>query len=159
MTVFVILAAISMMAQAAVLIASYIGAKKAQQRLALMLPEVEKLVATSQLTMEQSRVQMLDITNRTVEILETTRRQMVKVDEVLTDATGRALVQLEKAELVLDDTLSRAHETVAVVHTGIMKPLRELQGIAAGVRTAFTFLLRTRRTSGREITQDEEMFI
>jgi hypothetical protein len=60
--------------------------------------------------------------------------------------------------MVLDDAMSRAQETVAVVHSGIMIPLREIQGVTAGVRAAIHFLLRG-RNSHVQATADEEMFI
>jgi hypothetical protein len=75
------------------------------------------------------------------------------------DATQRAKVQLERAEMVLDDTMSRAHETVTMVHSGLLRPLREVQGIAAGIRTAIAHLTRGNRPSVAQATHDEEMFI
>lgn len=77
---------------------------------------------------------------------------------MLENAAGRAYIQMDRAEMVLDDAMSRAQETVAVVHSGIMKPLREIQGITAGVQAAIHFLLRGRR-SHVQATADEEMFI
>jgi hypothetical protein len=55
--------------------------------------------------------------------------------------------------------MSRAQETVATVQSGIMKPLREIQGVAAGVRTAIFYLMRGGRPSPAQATADEEMFI
>ncbi len=51
---------------------------------------------------------------------DSTRNQLAMVEEVVSDATSRAKVQMDRVELVLDDTLSRAHETVALLHSGIM---------------------------------------
>ena len=65
---------------------------------------------------------------------------------------------MESVELVLDDTFNRAHETVAVVHDGIMRPLRELNGIAAGVRAALVPWPR-QPSQVDQATSDEEMFI
>jgi hypothetical protein len=59
----------------------------------------------------------------------------------------------------LDDTLSRTHETVALLHDGIMKPLREVNGIAAGVRAALGAMARGNRPTVDRATSDEEMFI
>jgi hypothetical protein len=55
--------------------------------------------------------------------------------------------------------MSRAQETVTTVHKGIMIPLREIQGISAGVRTAIFYLMRGGRPSPAQATADEEMFI
>ena len=81
------------------------------------------------------------------------------VEEVVSDATSRAKVQMDRVELVLDDTLSRAHETVALLHSGIMRPLREINGVTAGLRAALQFLSRGNRPSVAQATSDEEMFI
>jgi ABC-type transporter Mla subunit MlaD len=110
-------------------------------------------------TVEQSKKQITEITTLANEILASTRNQLAMVEEVVVDATARARVQMDRVELVLDDTINRAHETVATVHSGIMRPLRELNGIAAGVRTALSVLGRSNRASVDQATSDEEMFI
>lgn len=81
------------------------------------------------------------------------------VEEVVGDAAVRAKVQMERVELVLDDTLSRAHETVAVFHDGIMRPLREVSAVAVGIRAAVGALARGDRPTVDRATSDEEMFI
>jgi len=60
---------------------------------------------------------------------------------------------------VLDDTMNRAQETVVLVHRGIMKPLKEIIGVATGLRTALRYLLRGERPNPAQATADEEMFI
>jgi hypothetical protein len=85
--------------------------------------------------------------------------QLARIDGVLEDASTRAHNQLAHAEMVIDDTMSRAQETVIIAHRGIMKPLREIQGVAAGVRTAIFYLMRGGRPSPAQATADEEMFI
>jgi hypothetical protein len=46
-----------------------------------------------------------------------------------------------------------------VLHDGIMKPLREVNGIAAGVRAALGAMARGNRPTVDRATSDEEMFI
>ncbi len=159
MTAFVIIAAIALCIQAGMLAAMYKTTKSLQSEIRPLLPKVESLVDTTKTTVEQSRKQILDITTSANEILKSTKEQLGMVQEVVEDATSRAKVQLERVELVLDDTLSRAHETVATVHDGIMRPLREINGIAAGVKTALSYLARGNRPSVDQVTSDEEMFI
>jgi len=93
------------------------------------------------------------------EMVDLSKEQLVKLDGVVTDATERAKVQMDRAELVLDDTVGRVHESVATVHNGIMKPIREVSGVAVGFRTALNHLLRGTRPMVNQATQDEEMFI
>lgn len=159
MTVFVVLAAVALVTQAIAIVALYKGIKATEERITTVLPKVEKLLETSQATLDQGRTQILEITRKTTEILDSARTQMVRVDEVLGEATLRARVQLERAEAIIDDTLSRAQQTVGLVHSGVMRPLREIQGVTAGIRTALAFLAKGNRPSVAQVTQDEEMFI
>jgi isoleucyl-tRNA synthetase len=159
MTVFVIVAAIAMVAQAAAMWGVYKATRSAQERILTVMPKVESLLATSQQTIEQSRVQILELTTKTNQILDTTKVQLARVDSLMADASGRAKAQLEKAEIVIDDTLSRAHQTVNMVHGGIVRPVREVQAVAAGLKTALQHFLRGGRPSPAQATADEEMFI
>lgn len=166
MTAFVIIAAIALCIQAGMLVAMNRTTKALHDKVAPLVPKVESLVPKVELlvestrsTVEQSKKQLAEITTRATEILDSTKHQLAMVEEVVTDASARARVQMERVELVLDDTLSRAHETVATVHNGIMKPLKELNGIAAGLKAAVAFLARGNRPSVAQATSDEEMFI
>jgi len=159
MTAFVIIAAIALCIQAGMLMGMYKTTKSLQADIKPLLPKVESLVETTRTTVEQSRKQIVDVTTTANEILASAKEQMSKVEDVVNDATSRAKVQLERVELVLDDTLSRAHETVATVHDGIMRPLREVNGIAVGIKTALAYLSRGNRPNVDQATSDEEMFI
>ena len=158
MTVFVCISAIALLIQAGMLFGLYRSARGMQENVQRLLPKIESLIEISRQTVEDSRKQILEITSKTSGILDTARKQLERVDSVLEDATARAHIQLERAEMVVDDAMQRAHETVALVHGGIMKPLREIQGVAAGLRTVLQFLLRG-RPNPTQATSDEEMFI
>ncbi|MEO8025201.1 MAG: hypothetical protein ABI823_01925 [Bryobacteraceae bacterium] len=153
------ISAVALCVQAGMLFGIYRTSKATHDKIVVVLPKLEKLLETSQDALEQSKKQILDITTKTNLILDSTREQLGKVDDLLTDASSRARVQMDRAELVLDDAMSRAQETVAVVHGGVMRPLREIQGVTAGLRTAFQVLLRGSRPTVAHVTQDEEMFI
>ena len=159
MTAFVIIAAIALCIQAAMLVAVSRTTKALQGKIEPLVPKLESLMASTKATVELSKQQIAEITSQASEILASTKSQLAMVEEVVTEATARAKVQMERVELVLDDTVSRAHETVALVHTGIMRPLREINGIAAGIRTALAYLGRGSRPSVAQATSDEEMFI
>jgi uncharacterized protein (DUF2236 family) len=84
---------------------------------------------------------------------------MARVDEVFSDAATRTRRQMDHAELVLDDALNRAQRTITTVQGGVMKPIREINAVAAGVRAGLHFLMRSGRPSPDQVTVDEEMFI
>ncbi len=158
MAAFVIVSAVALCIQAGFLFGIFKAVKTMEARTAPLIPKLDALVESSRVAIDDSRIQIRDITQKAGEILDSTRKQLARVDEVMEDAASRARVQMDRAEMVLDDTMNRAQETVALVHSGIMKPLREIQGVSAGVRAALDFLMRGRR-NGPVATADEEMFI
>lgn len=159
MAVFVAVSALALLVQAGMLYGLYKAARGLQQNAERLMPKIESLVDASRVTVEQSRAQIVDITSKTSEILDTTRKQLERVDGVMEEAAARARVQMDRAEMVLDDTMSRAQETVKLVQGGIIKPLKEIQSVAIGLRAAFQYLARGSRPHPANVTADEEMFI
>jgi hypothetical protein len=166
LAVFVGIAAIALCIQAGMLFGIYKSARTTEEhvkrvipKVETLLPKMEALVESSTATVDLGRKQIHEITTKASEILDMTRVQVTRIDSVLSDATERAHNQLAHAELVIDETMSRAQQTVATVQHGIMTPLREIQGVAVGVRTALQHLMRSGRPSPAQATADEEMFI
>lgn len=159
MTFFVIVAAIALCIQAAMLFGIYKATKTLQTQALSIMPQAKSVLAKAEATLDESRKNIVEITAKANEMMDLGKAQLVKLDAVLTDASGRAKVQLERAEMVVDDTVSRVHQSVTAVHNGIIRPVREIQGIATGVRAAVDHFLRGGRPSVAQVTQDDEMFI
>jgi F0F1-type ATP synthase membrane subunit b/b' len=159
MTIFVAVSAIALCIQMFLLLAIAKTAKTMQEQTASILPQAQSILAQADETIRASKGNVIEVTRKASEILDVAKAQMVKVDAVMTDASARAKVQLEKVELVVDDTVSRVHNTVTAVNQGVVRPIREIQGVAAGVRTAVAHLMRGGRPSVAQATQDDEMFI
>src|SRR5277367_4918500 len=97
MTVFVIVSAVALLIQAGLLFGIYKSSRKLEESTTRLLPKVEALVETSRVAVEDSRRQIVEITSKTSDILDITRRQLARVDEVMEDATVRARVQMDRA--------------------------------------------------------------
>lgn len=157
--IFIGIAAIAMLIQAATLLGLFLVARSFQNKLMPLLPEIEGIIGISRRTAERVEKHVEKIGTTSSAILDVTKQQLGKVDELLTDATTRAKVQMERAEMVLDDTMTRVQETVTVVQSGVVRPVREIYGIFAGIRTALSYLGRGSRPTVDHATSDEEMFI
>jgi len=157
LTFFVFLSAVALCIQAAMLIGIYKTTRVLQQQASSVLPQARSILSKAEATLDDNRKNIADFTTKASEIagkaselltkaneiaanandvVESGKAQMAKLDAVVTDAASRARVQLEKAELVVDDTVGRVHQTVTAVHNGVLKPVREIQGLTAGVRAA-----------------------
>jgi hypothetical protein len=159
LTVFVFLAAIAMLIQAGTLLGLFIVARKMQEKVSALTGPVTGIIDTSKKTLQTVEGHIDRIGKSSNAILDTTKQQLVKVDELITDASTRAKVQMERAEMVLDDTMGRVQNTVSFVQSGVVRPVREVQGIVTGIRTALTHLGRGGRPTVDHATADEEMFI
>ena len=166
LTVFVAVAAVALLIQMGTLLGLFLAVKKLQTQITALMPEITSIVGTGKKTAEATRrivensekhIEKIGVTSDA--ILETTKQQVAKIDELLTDATARARVQLERAEMVLDDSMGRAQETVSIVQRSVLRPIREINGLVAGLRTTISYLGRGSRPTVDHATADEEMFI
>ncbi len=157
--IFVALAAIAMAIQACTLLGLFLVARKLQQVVMPIIPEVEAIVGSTKRTVDRVEKHVEKIGATSSSILDVTKQQLVKVDELLTDATARAKVQMERAEMVLDDSMTRVQQTVSYVQSGVIRPVREVYGVFAGIRTTLAHLGRGGRPTVDHATSDEEMFI
>jgi F0F1-type ATP synthase membrane subunit b/b' len=158
-TFFIALTAISMFIQAMAIMGVAKKVREMQDNVSTLMPQAKSILSKAESTIDHSKKNIVEITEKANQMMDLSKAQLIKLDSVITDASERAHVQLERAELVVDDAVSRVHESVAAVHGGVLKPIREIQGVAAGVRTAFSVLLRRSRPTVAQATQDDEMFI
>ncbi len=159
LTVFVALTAVAMVAQAIAFVGLVVIARSMQAKVMAAWPDIQGIIGTSRRTVDRAEKNIAVIGASSVAILDVTKQQLAKVDELLTDASMRAKVQMDRAEMVMDDTMNRVQETVTVVQRGVLRPVREVHGIIAGLRTAVAHLSRGGRPTVDHATSDEEMFI
>jgi len=180
LTFFVFLCAVALCIQVGILIGMRNRMRALQQQVTSMMPRVQSVLTRVESTLDENRKNILDATakagdliaktneiaaktndiaSRALEMMDIGKAQLIKLDAVVTDASDRAKVQLERAELVVDDTLGRVNQTVTAVHNGVLRPVREVQAVAAGFRAAMEHLVRGGRPSVADATHDDEMFI
>jgi hypothetical protein len=150
--------AVALVIQACMLFGMYKATVVLRDRVMVTLPKVEALMETSRTAVEEGRVAIVEIREKSNVILDAGTKQMKQLEALLNDASERTARQLAYAEAVVEDTLNRVEDTVNLVHKGVLKPIRGITGLAAGISAALQYLL-SRRPNPRSATLDEEMFI
>jgi hypothetical protein len=133
-----------------------------QNKLDTMLDrDVQPLLAETRSLVADGRKTIATLQGTTEEIAQFAHNQTNRLDGLFSEAVERARLQLVRADDIFTDALGRVEVTAEQVHKTISAPLREIQAVLAGVRTAFEFLGGRRRPRGPvdRSTQDEEMFI
>ncbi len=158
LTIFVGLAAFAMLIQAGMLVGMLVVALQLKSKVNALMSPVMGIMDVSKRSLDKVEGHIDRIGNQSSSILDVTKQQLSKVDDLLTDASTRAKVQMERAEMVMDDTMTRVQQTVSIVQSGVIRPVREVQGVLAGIRTTISHLGKARPTV-EHATSDEEMFI
>jgi hypothetical protein len=154
-----VVSAIALVSQAIAVIGAYRAVRKLQADIAPLVPEVRQTLAQAQVTLASSKERIEALSEKANAALDATNRQLAAFDTARQDVTQRVQIQMERMELVLDDSLSRVQDVVSTLHRGVLKPVREVSGIAAGIKAAFQVFARSSRPSVAQATHDEEMFI
>ena len=100
------------------------------------LPKAESLVVVATQTIAENQQQIRGIISHSSKIVETAYNTVARLDRSVEEATTRAKVQLERLELVMDDTVGRVHHTMLMLNDSVLKPVREVSGLASGIKAA-----------------------
>lgn len=155
----VCVSAIALVIQAGLLYATFKATQEMRDNVKSVVPQVEGLVQASKVVLEESRAGIAEVREKSVKLIDSSQRQVDHVQAFLSDASSRTKTQLDHAEAIIDDALSRTQDTVALVHKGILKPIRGVTGLAAAITTAIHFLARRSAANPDRVALDEEMFI
>jgi ABC-type transporter Mla subunit MlaD len=109
--------------------------------------------------LEDNRPRVAEISSDVAGMARTGREQVERLGELLQDAGDRARTRLDQIEGAVDSTVEHVEQAGDAVKQAILRPVREANGIAAGISAAVSSLMRGRKYSVDSATQDEEMFI
>ena len=128
----------------------------AMERAGVLLQSVNQAVATANQVMQDARPRIAVISDETAAIVHSGREQVERMGDLLHDAGDRARTRLEQIDRAVETTVSQ----IDAVKGAVLRPVREVNGIAAGISAAVSTLVRGQHKSSVDsATQDEEMFI
>ena len=157
--VFVALCALSQLGQFVALFGMYRKVREIHEEFRPLLGKAGVTLESAKQMLEDGRKQILEITKKTNQILDSTQLQLTKIDSVVTDASERATAQMDRVEMLVGDTVDKVQGMVHTTQEGLLKPLREVSALVTGVKSGFGFLFKSQRPTVVHATQDEEMFI
>lgn len=163
----VILACLASVWQAVILAAIYRAGKEAhragkeaQSRIGPLVDRFEAMLTTSSKILDENRPRIAEITAETLVVAKTARLQAERISQVIDDANERAQARIAQIDRTVDQTVGQVEHAGEAVRSAVMRPVREVNGLVAGVKAAFsTYAQGGSRNSPEHVTQDEEMFI
>lgn len=124
-----------------------------------LVPQARETLARAQAALKLAADRIEESAAMTRQLLSAAQQQVEGLDQARRELAVQWRIQSERLELVIEDILSRVQEVVAVLHGTVMRPVREVSGMVAGVKAALQTLLMARRPTVDRATHDEEMFI
>jgi methyl-accepting chemotaxis protein len=156
----VALAAVAFAAQAVTSIAIYRVTRRMQNKVSHLADRSEPILDTTSKILEETRPRIQELSVEALEIARTAKVQVAQIAEIVKDTGELAKERISQIDHKVVETVDQMSEVGDVVKTVVTRPVREVNGILAGVRAAVTsFAHGGRRPSVDHATQDEEMFI
>lgn len=163
LTVFVVIAAIALVIQAAMLAGLFLIAQKIHRRVseadgglkrqADLAVQVLEIIASAR---EPIRLTVANM----VEVSRIIRERTGQLDEAFGDLTVRSRDQLVRIDQLVEDLIAKVDSTANAIQRSVISPFREVFAVGKGVQTALDIMFSRRRPSSvSHATQDEEMFI
>jgi hypothetical protein len=160
--VFVVVMTLAVVIQMGLLAAFFLGHRRFQLKIETLLDkDIQPLLGELHSLIVDGRKTVAHLNTTSEEISAFTHTQTGRLDGLFGEAVERARLQLVRADEIFADALNRVEMTSEQVHQTVTGPIREIQAVLAGVRTAFEFLSGRKRQRGpaQRSTHDEEMFI
>jgi methyl-accepting chemotaxis protein len=153
------LAALCFLAQA---IAAFIllrTVNKIHDKVEPLADKTEPILEMVRSSMNELVPKLVAVSDDVVELSRTARDQVNRVGELLTDLAQQAKAQVAKIDGAVESTVDSVQHAGESVKDAVLKPVREVNGVLAGIKTAISVYSHGRRQSVDHATQDEEMFI
>src|ERR1051325_7945259 len=158
-TAGVLLAALCTLAQAIAMVGLLRTMKKMKEKVDPLAEKAGPVIEMIRSSSAEVIPRVMHISDNAVEISRSAREQVNRVGELVKDFSDRARAHAARLDGAVEQTVGSMQNAGESVKDAVLKPVREVNGVLAGIRTAISVYSHGRRQSVDHATQDEEMFI
>jgi|SwirhisoilCB2_FD_contig_123_30054_length_874_multi_4_in_0_out_2_1 ABC-type transporter Mla subunit MlaD len=134
--------------------------REALAKTTVFIDRAAEVTATANLVIADARPQLAKLSQEAVEVAHLGREQAERIGDLLHDAGDKARARLAQVDQTVESTIEQVGNASVTVKRAVLRPVREVTGVAAGFSAVVSTLVRGhRRSSVDAATQDEEMFI
>lgn len=167
--VFVAVSSLAIVVQACILAAMYVATKKTSQQVEKLSAEIRAkalpAVESVQALIVDNRPRMEEIIDNVAVAASTARSQLTRIDATLNDVLDRTRLQVIRADELATNTMDRIEETTEIVQHTIVKPVQRISAVMNGLSAGLGMFVAGRRAKKnggpRPVGsgQEEDMFI
>lgn len=149
--------------QALILVALYLAVRKTSARIESLADEVRTKALP---TIEQANTLMTDlrpkietVTANLTDTSNTVKAQLTRIDATVGDVLDRTRLQVIRADELLTRTMDRVEETTDMVHRTVVSPVRQVSGLIRGLSAGVEYFFGQRRRRENVGVPQDELFI
>ena len=165
--VFVVVAALAIVVQAAILIALFLQMRRTMERVDQLTSDLQSrvgpILTRVQLLLDDTQPRISELVADAAHVVYLARGQAQKMDRIFTDASDRLRGQLVHADRILTGALETVEEAGTQFRRSFWRPVQKVSAVITGIKVGLD-LLRSRR-GGRSthpddpVGDEEELFI
>src|SRR5271170_6826012 len=166
MPFFVIVAAVAIVLQTAILAAMFFQVRRQGRRFEQIAEEFRSralpILGRVQMLVEDAQPKISGMLSDATEITRVARTQVQRVDRVMVEAVDRLRLQLVHADQILTGALETIEDTGAKLRTTLWGPVQSVSALVRGIQVGLEFFrgMRMRRPPESPAEQpDESLFI
>src|ERR1700685_3439232 len=162
---FIIIAAIAIVVQMAVLVAMFVQLKMSMQEFTRIANDlqgrVDPILLRVNRILEDSEGRISSVMGDTAEITRLARGQAQKIDRVFTDTIERLQIQVLRADQILTGAMEVVDEAGSKFRSTLWGPIRQASAVMKGIKVGLDMLRRQQGgiPESEAASQDEELFI
>jgi methyl-accepting chemotaxis protein len=163
--VFIVVASVAIVVQAAMLTAVFLQIKRLSERLERFTGDLESrltpILSRVQIFLEDTQPKISEMVADAAHVVYLARAQAQKVDRVFTEASDRLRGQLVRADRILTGAMEAMEDAGSKFTHSVWRPVQKVSALMQGIKVGID-LLRSRRANRRPeepLEQEEELFI
>jgi hypothetical protein len=162
---FIVIAAIAIVMQMAVMLAMMLTVKKSLEHFTRQSTElqgrIDPILSRINRILEDSEGRISSVMGDTAEITRIARGQAQKIDRVVTDTIERLQIQVIRADQILTGAMEVVDEAGTKFRNTLWGPIRQASAVMKGIKVGLDMLRRHQGgiPESEAASQDEELFI
>jgi 5-hydroxyisourate hydrolase-like protein (transthyretin family) len=162
---FIVIAAIAIVMQMAVMLAMMLQVKKSLEHFTRLSTDlqgrIDPILSRTNRILEDSEGRISSVMGDTAEITRIARSQAQKIDRVFTDTIERLQIQVIRADQILTGAMEVVDEAGSKFRSTLWGPIRQASAVMKGIKVGLDMLRRHQGgiPESEAASQDEELFI
>lgn len=165
--VFVVVAAVAIVIQVAILSALFFQMRRTMERLDRFTSDLQSrvgpILTRVQILLDDTQPKISELVADAAHVVYLARGQAQKMDRVFTEASDRLRGQLVAADRILTGALETVEEAGTQFRRNVWKPMQKVSAVVTGIKVGLD-LLRSRRSRHSShpddsVEHEEELFI